>query len=105
MCPIPTLHGVNHPDQIESSLHKHALRGRPDGVLFFSMNLPDALMREAKRLNIPTAEFESVMEESDKTPIQLRLDERLSIELDRGFDPPSLRNAIDALCGKASCWR
>jgi hypothetical protein len=37
--------------------------------------------------------------------IRIRLDERLSIELDRGFDPPSLRNAIDALCGKASCWR
>ncbi|MEJ2726881.1 MAG: hypothetical protein P8175_20055 [Deltaproteobacteria bacterium] len=37
--------------------------------------------------------------------IRIRLDERLSIELDRGFDPSSLRNAIDVLCGKASCWR
>jgi adenine-specific DNA-methyltransferase len=25
----------------------------------------------ARRLNIPTAEFESVMQEADKTPIQL----------------------------------
>jgi hypothetical protein len=37
--------------------------------------------------------------------IRIRLDERLSIELDRGFDPSTLRNAIDTLCGKGSCWR
>jgi hypothetical protein len=37
--------------------------------------------------------------------IRIRLDERLFIELDRGFDPCTLRNAIDALCGKGSCWR
>ena len=37
--------------------------------------------------------------------IRIRLDERLSIELDCGFDPCTLRNAIDALCGKGSCWR
>lgn len=35
--------------------------------------------------------------------IRIRLDERLSIELDRHFDPFTLRNAIDALCGKGSC--
>jgi hypothetical protein len=37
--------------------------------------------------------------------IRIRFDERLSIELDRGFDPFTLRNAIDALCGKGSCCR
>jgi hypothetical protein len=37
--------------------------------------------------------------------IRIRLNERLSVELDRGFDPRTLRNAIDALCGKESCWR
>jgi hypothetical protein len=37
--------------------------------------------------------------------IRIRLDERLSIELDRGFDPLTLRNAIDAQCGKGSCCR
>jgi hypothetical protein len=35
--------------------------------------------------------------------IRIRLDGRLSIELDRDFDPFTLRNAIDALCGKGSC--
>ena len=37
--------------------------------------------------------------------IRIRLNERLSVELDRGFDPPTLRNAIDALCRKGSCCR
>ena len=37
--------------------------------------------------------------------VHIRLGERLSIELDRGFDPSTLRNAVDALCGKGSCWR
>jgi transposase-like protein len=32
--------------------------------------------------------------------IRIRLDERLSIELDRHFDSRTLRNAIDALCGQ-----
>jgi hypothetical protein len=37
--------------------------------------------------------------------IRIRLNERLSLELDRGFDPLTLRNAIDALCGQESCCR
>jgi hypothetical protein len=37
--------------------------------------------------------------------IRIRLDERHSIELDRGFDASSVRTAIDALCEKALCWR
>jgi hypothetical protein len=37
--------------------------------------------------------------------VRICLGERLSIELDRGFDPLTLRNAIDVLCGKGSCCR
>ena len=37
--------------------------------------------------------------------LRIRLDERLSIELEPNFDPCTLRNAIDALCRKGSCWR
>ena len=37
--------------------------------------------------------------------IRVRLGERLSIELARGFDPSTLRDAIDTLCGKGSCCR
>ena len=47
------LYGVNHPDQVESSLRKYALRGRPDGVLFFSMKLPEEFTQQARRLNTP----------------------------------------------------
>ena len=38
--------------------------------------------REAKRLNIPTAEYESVMEEFEKTPVQLSYERR-----NRDLDP------------------
>src|SRR3989304_8072943 len=31
------LYGVNHPDQVASSLRQNALRSRVDGILFFSM--------------------------------------------------------------------
>jgi transposase-like protein len=37
--------------------------------------------------------------------VHIRLDERLSIELERYFDPYTLRNAINALRGQGSCWR
>jgi hypothetical protein len=37
--------------------------------------------------------------------IHIRVDGRLSIDLDRDFDRFTLRNAIDALCGKGSCCR
>jgi hypothetical protein len=42
---------------------------------------------------------------TQESGIRIRLDERFSIELDRGFDPSTLRNAIDALCWKGSCCR
>lgn len=32
--------------------------------------------------------------------IRIRLDERVSIDLERHFDPLTLRSAIDALCGR-----
>ena len=37
--------------------------------------------------------------------IRIRIDERVSIELERHFDPCTLRNAIDTLCRQGSCWR
>lgn len=35
------LYGVNHPDQVASSLRQNALRSRVDGILFFSMTMPE----------------------------------------------------------------
>jgi transposase-like protein len=37
--------------------------------------------------------------------VRIRVDERLSIELERYFDPHTLRNVINALRGQGSCWR
>ncbi len=47
------LYGVNHPDQVEASLRRNAVRGRVDGQLFFSMKLPDMFAVEHKSLKIP----------------------------------------------------
>lgn len=33
--------GVNHPDQLEESLRHHIMRNRADGMLFFSMRMPE----------------------------------------------------------------
>lgn len=38
------LYGVNHPDQVEESLRHHVLRSRVDGMLFFSMRMPDSFV-------------------------------------------------------------
>jgi LacI family transcriptional regulator len=40
------LFGVNHPDQVESSLRHHVLRSRVDGQLFFSMRMPDTFVNQ-----------------------------------------------------------
>jgi LacI family transcriptional regulator len=36
--------GVNRPDQVEESIRHHAVRNRVDGMLFFSMHMPDSLV-------------------------------------------------------------
>jgi LacI family transcriptional regulator len=38
------LFGVNHPDQVEESLQHHVLRNRVDGILFFSMRMPETFV-------------------------------------------------------------
>jgi LacI family transcriptional regulator len=40
------LYGVNHPDQVEESLRHHVLRSRVDGMLFFSMRMPEAFVEQ-----------------------------------------------------------
>jgi hypothetical protein len=36
--------------------------------------------------------------------VRLRLDQRLSVELDRGFDPATLREVLTTLWGKGPCF-
>ena len=47
------LHGVSHPDHAEHSLRRVSSRGRFDGILFFSMGLPEEFAREVSQLKIP----------------------------------------------------
>lgn len=47
------LHGVAHPDHAEQSLRRVSTRGRFDGILFFSMGLPEEFVREVTQLKVP----------------------------------------------------
>jgi len=38
--------GVNHPDQVEESLRHNVQRNRVDGILFFSMRMPDTFVEQ-----------------------------------------------------------
>lgn len=40
------LYGVNHPDQVEETLRHHVMRSRVDGMLFFSMRMPDSFVEQ-----------------------------------------------------------
>lgn len=45
--------GVNHPDQLEESLHHHIHRSRVDGMLFFSMQLPEHFTASSASQRLP----------------------------------------------------
>ena len=45
--------GVNHPDQLEESLRHHIHRSRVDGMLFFSMQLPEKFVAQSASPRFP----------------------------------------------------
>lgn len=47
------LHGVNQPDNAALSLKKNTLRGRVDGMLFFSMQLPEEFAAVYREQRVP----------------------------------------------------
>lgn len=47
------LHGVAHPDHAELSFRRNSLRGRMDGILFFSMKMPNEFAEEVTNLKVP----------------------------------------------------
>ena len=47
------LYGVSHPDQVSASLKRNAIRGRVDGVLFFSMTMPDEFAEQYTTMKTP----------------------------------------------------
>ena len=44
---------MNHPDQVAASLRRNSIRGRVDGVLFFSMKMPDEFAEQYLNLKTP----------------------------------------------------
>ncbi len=54
------LYGVNHPDHVENSLKRNALRGRGDGLLFCSMRIPDDSEKEYLPENVPIVLIDTV---------------------------------------------
>jgi LacI family transcriptional regulator len=47
------LYGVNHPSQVEQYLRRSLHRGHVDGVLFFSMKLPESYVSRFQQLRLP----------------------------------------------------
>ncbi len=47
------LHGVTHPDHAEGTLKKNTIRGRVDGMLIFSLKIPDEFAREYVKSRVP----------------------------------------------------
>ncbi len=47
------LYGVNHVDQVESYVSRALQRGKVDGILFFSMKLPDKVIARLKETKLP----------------------------------------------------
>ena len=45
--------GVNHPDQLEESMRHHIHRSRVDGMLFFSMQLPEKFIAQSASPRFP----------------------------------------------------
>jgi len=47
------LYGVNHVDQVEQYLRRSLHRGHVDGVLFFSMKLPESYVTRFRQIQLP----------------------------------------------------
>jgi len=47
------LYGVNHPSQVEQYLRRSLHRGHVDGVLFFSMKLPESYVARFEQMHLP----------------------------------------------------
>ncbi|MBI3578247.1 MAG: LacI family DNA-binding transcriptional regulator [Ignavibacteriales bacterium] len=64
------LYGVNHPDQVEESLRRNALRNRVDGVLFFSMSIPDTFADQYLQMNIPVVLIDTYHKNFDSLTVE-----------------------------------
>lgn len=63
------LFGVNHPDQVEGSLRHHVMRSRVDGLLFFSMRMPDTFAGQFRHYRTPVVLVDTFHEQFDSLTV------------------------------------
>ena len=66
------LYGVNHPAQVEYYLRRSLQRGRVDGVLFFSMSLPENFAAKFKQMGVPLVLVDSSHPQFDSIRVKNR---------------------------------
>jgi LacI family transcriptional regulator len=66
------LYGVNHPAQAEYYLRRSLQRGRVDGVLYFSMNLPENFATKFKQMGVPLVLVDSSHPQFDSIRVKNR---------------------------------
>ncbi len=63
------LYGVEHPDQVEGYASRALQRGKVDGILFFSMKVPDKVLVRLKETNLPIGLVDSVSPDFDSISV------------------------------------
>ncbi len=63
------LYGVEHADQAENYVAKALQRGKVDGILFFSMKMPDRVLSMLKESNLPVGLVDSVSPSFDSISV------------------------------------
>ncbi len=64
------LYGVNHPSQAEYYLRRSLQRGRVDGVLYFSMSLPESYSAKFKQMELPLVMVDNSHPEFDSIRVK-----------------------------------
>ncbi len=63
------LYGVERPDQVEGYAARALQRGKVDGILFFSMKVPDKVLARLKETNLPIGLVDAVSPEFDSISV------------------------------------
>ncbi|HEX9613860.1 MAG TPA: LacI family DNA-binding transcriptional regulator [Bacteroidota bacterium] len=64
------LYGVNHPDQVSDSLRRNSIRGRVDGILFFSMKMPDEFAEQYLHMKTPVVLVDTFHKSFDSLSVE-----------------------------------
>jgi LacI family transcriptional regulator len=66
------LYGVNDPSQAEHALRRSLQRGRVDGVMFFSMKLPESFVLKFRQMNLPLVLVDAYHPQFDSIRVENR---------------------------------